>query len=148
MKLFTGTFTHALDAKNRVSVPRKMLDVLRQLEGGGDEVVLTVGFNGGLYLYPPGEFSSLGESITSGSLGDEMVRDLGLTWFSQAEVCLVDKNGRMLIPEELKRFAGLEDKVVFAAAGTRVELWPPAVWEERKAKAFARYADDAKEVLG
>jgi MraZ protein len=148
MRLFTGTFTHALDAKNRVSVPRKMLDVLRQHEGGGSEVVLTVGFDGCLYLYPPEEFVRLGEAITSGSLGDEMVRDLGRTWFGQAEVCPVDKNGRMLVPDGLKRRIGLKDKVVFAGAGSRVELWTPAAHEERSTSAFERYPDQAREVLG
>lgn len=148
MKLFTGTFTHALDAKNRVSVPRKMLDVLRQLEGGGEEVVLTVGFDGCLYLYAPEEFGRLGESITSGSLGDDTVRDLARTWFSQAEVCPVDKNGRMLIPDGHKRRLGLDDKIVFAASGTRVEIWHPDVWEVRSAASLDAYADHAKKVLG
>jgi len=147
MRLFTGTFIHALDAKNRVSVPRKMLDVLRQFEGAGAEVAVTVGFDACLYLYPTESFAVLAESITSGSLGDEKVRDLGRTWFGETEVCAVDKNGRMLLPEGLKRRIGLEDKVVFVGAGNRVELWTPDAHEECLAASLERYGDQARAVL-
>lgn len=147
MKLFLGTFTHALDAKNRVSVPRKLLDVLQALEGR-EEVALTVGFEHCLYLYPPAEFDRLAEAITSGSLGDETARDLGRSWFGQAEVCPIDKHGRLLIPDGLKRAAGLTQRVVFVGAGKRVELWGPDAWDLHAPTAQANYARHAREVLG
>lgn len=146
MKRFTGSFTHALDAKNRVSVPRKMLDVLRKLDAA-EAVVLTAGFDGCLFLYPEAEFDRMGEAVDSGSIGEQDVREFSRTFYSSAETCPLDKNGRMLIPDALKRSVGLEDKVLFAGVGRRVELWRPDAWNERQEKALPEYESQAKEVF-
>jgi len=146
MQLFTGCYTHAVDAKNRVSVPRKMLEVLRGL-GSPDHVIVTTGLDGCLFLYPPEEFTRMGSAVDAGSMGEEAIRDFARTFYSSAESCSVDKNGRMLLPEALKTVAGLEDKVVFAGVGRRVELWAPDVWAERSDRASGQYESQAKEVF-
>jgi MraZ protein len=146
MKLFTGSFTHVIDAKNRVSVPRKVLDVLRRLDSS-EQVVVTAGFDGCLFLYPEAEFERMGDTVDNGSIGEQDVREFSRTFYSSAEGCPLDKNGRMLLPEALKRSVGLEDKVVFAGVGRRVELWRPDTWEERQARALVDYESQAKEVF-
>ena len=148
MQFFTGNFTHAVDAKNRVSVPRKILDVLKQREGWAHEVVLTGGFDGCLYLYPPDEYTTLGKAVLAGSLGDSVVRDLARSWFSQAEVCPVDKNGRMLLPDALKRSIDADERVLFLGVGTRVELWSPESWAARPPVSLAACEERAREVWG
>ncbi len=146
MKSFTSNYTHSIDAKNRVSVPRKMLEVLRVLDSA-DMVVITAGFDGCLYLLPQVEFDSLGSDVDRGSVGEEDVRDFSRTFYSSAEGCPLDKNGRMLLPDALKRSVGLEDKVVFAGVGRRVELWRPELWEERRTQAREKFESQAKEVF-
>jgi len=146
MKLFTGAFTHTIDAKSRVSVPRKILEVLRRLESA-EEVVLTTGFDHCLFLYTPAEFEHMSAQVHAGSLGEKDVREFSRTFFSSAEECPLDKNGRMLLPESLRRAAQLGDKVVFAGVGKRVELWRPEDWSARCAQSVDHYETQAKEVF-
>lgn len=146
MKLFTGLFTHSIDAKNRVSVPRKVLDVLKQHDADR-QVVINLGLDGCLWLYPPGAYSGLGEAINAAALGNRDVRGLARTFFSRAEACTVDGHGRMLLPESLKRAIDLEDKVVFAGVGERVELWRPDTWDRLAADSLATYEDQARDVF-
>lgn len=146
MKRFTGCFTHAIDAKNRVSVPRKILEVLRQLEADGG-VVVTVGLDGCLFLYPPAEFDRMGDTVDEAPMGESSTRDFSRTFYSSAEPCSVDRNGRMLLPEALKRRIGLGDRVVFAGVGKRVELWAPEAWEARQQASGDDYENQAKDVF-
>lgn len=147
MKLFTGSYTHALDAKNRVAVPRKILEVLARV-GSDEQVVLTIGFDGCLHLYPPAEFERLSAAVHDSPSGDVGVRRFGRVFFASAYECPLDKNGRMLVPPQLKEQVGLEDKVVFAGAGQYVELWNPDRWNEEQKASFPEYESRAKEVLG
>lgn len=146
MNLFTGCYTHAIDAKNRVSVPRKIVETLRRLDSA-NEVVITAGLDGCLFLYTPSGFASLGDAVDSSSLGESASRDFARTFYSSAEPCSIDRNGRLLLPEALRTSAGLEDRVVFAGVGKRVELWKPEVWAERNEQSRSQYEQQAKEVF-
>lgn len=146
MELFTGSFTHSIDAKNRVSVPRKVLDVLK-IHQADRQVVINLGLDGCLWLYPPNAYSTLGGAINAAALGNRDVRALARTFFSRAEACSVDSHGRMLLPDSLKRAIALEDKVVFAGVGERVELWRPDTWARFSADSLATYEDQARDVF-
>jgi MraZ protein len=146
MNLFTGCYEHAVDGKNRVSVPRKIVETLREL-GSPDEVVITVGLDRCLFLYTPGGFSGAGQSIESSPLGEEGTREVQRTFYSSAETCSIDRSGRLLLPQSLKDRAGIADKVVFAGVGRRVELWSPGSWAERQARTQADYEKHARDVF-
>ena len=146
MNLFTGCYTHAIDSKNRVSVPRKVLETLRRLDSSS-EVVITTGLDGCLFLYTPDGFSGMGTAVDASPLGETGNRDFARTFYSSAETCSIDRNGRLLLPESLKSTARLEDKVVFAGVGRRVELWSPEIWEQRMSGAREDYEQQAKEVF-
>jgi len=146
MNLFTGSFVHAVDGKNRVSVPRKIVETLREL-GSPDEVVITVGLDRCLFLYTPAGFSAAGQAIESSPLGEEGTREVQRNFYSSAETCAIDRSGRLLLPQSLKERAGIADKVVFAGVGRRVELWGPAAWAERQARTQSDYEKHAKDVF-
>jgi MraZ protein len=146
MNLFTGCYTHAIDTKNRVSVPRKVLETLRRLDSSG-EVVITTGLDGCLFLYTAEGFGQLGNAVDASPLGESNTRDFARTFYSSAETCSIDRNGRLLLPESLKSTARLGDKVVFAGVGRRVELWNPETWEQRMGGARESYEQQAKEVF-
>ena len=146
MNLFTGCYTHAIDAKNRVSVPRKMVETLRRLDSAS-EVVVTAGLDGCLFLYTPEGFARLGDAVESSPLGESATRDFSRTFYSSAEPCSIDRNGRLLLPESLQQVVGLTDKVVFAGVGRRVELWEPGAWQARMDGARDDYEQQAKDVF-
>jgi len=143
---FTGNYTHAIDAKNRVSVPRKILDTLRKLDAA-NEVFVTVGLDGCLFLYDPAGFDKIGEEVDGKPMGEESIRDFARNFYSLAQPCSIDRSGRLLLPDPLKQEAGLGDKVVFAGVGKRVELWDPKAWEQRRAKTRPEFESHAKDVF-
>ncbi len=143
---FTGNYTHALDAKNRVSVPRKILDTLRKLDAA-TEVFVTAGLDGCLFLYDPAGFEKIGDEVDARPMGEESVRDFARNFYASAQPCSIDRSGRLLLPDALKREAGLGDKVVFAGVGRRVELWEPKAWEQRRAKTRPEFEAHAKDVF-
>ena len=146
MDFFTGCFTHAIDAKNRVSIPRKILDTLRTLQSG-DLVYVTVGLDHCLFLYTKQGFSEIGGLVEGSSLGEEGNRDFQRNFYSSAEKCSVDRNGRLLLPESLKLLVGIDDRVVFAGVGRRVELWKPEEWASRQKQSRDQYDTQAKDVF-
>lgn len=146
MRRFTGNYTHSLDAKKRVSVPRKILDTLRKLDAG-NEVVLTIGLDGCLFLYTEDGFESIGDEVDERPMGEEAVRDFARRFYNHAETCSIDRSGRLLIPAPLKDFANIGDKVVFCGVGRRVELWSPELWKDQDERSAGEYESQAKEVF-
>ena len=146
MNLFTGCFEHAVDGKSRVSVPRKIVETLREL-GSPDEVVITVGLDRCLFLYTPAGFGAAGQAIEGSPLGEEGTREVQRAFYSSAETCGIDRSGRLLLPASLKGHAGITDRVVFAGVGKRVELWAPEAWKERQARGQSNYEKHAKDVF-
>ena len=110
-------------------------------------MVLTAGLDGCLFLYTPDEFDRIGEEVDAQPMGEESVRDFSRNFHSQAETYAIDRSGRLLMPEHLKRLAGLDDRVVIAGVGRRAELWEPQTWDERFEKTRTEYEAHAKDVF-
>lgn len=115
--LFSGTYRQSLDDKNRIRVPAK----IRQGLGAG--YVLMRGYSGSLFVLPSETFKSISESLMSVKLSDVKgqmkVRKLLSTVIEPEE----DSQGRFVLPQELKKLAGIEKRVVFVGMGNRIELW-------------------------
>ena len=121
--MFLGRYTHALDAKGRVAVPVRYRGDL------GQRVVLTRGIDRCLSLYPMEAWVPLAEKVTALPIGDPDARAFKRLVFSEAVDLEPDAQGRILIPPELRRYAGIEREVVIVGVNTSVELWSPDQWE-------------------
>ena len=121
--MFLGRYTHALDAKGRVAVPVRYRGDL------GQRVVLTRGIDRCLSLYPMEAWVPLAEKVTALPIGDPDARAFKRLVFSEAVDLEPDAQGRILIPPELRRYAGIERDVVIVGVNTSVELWSPEQWE-------------------
>jgi len=146
LQLFTGNYTHSVDPKNRVSVPRKIVEVLRRV-GSESEVVVTVGLDGSLFLYPVDAFAQVAEVVGERPLGEAAMRRFRRTFFANAETCSLDRNGRIVLPEALKARSGIEDKVVFVGVGDYVELWAPGRWQAQGQDQDDDYESQARDVF-
>lgn len=146
---FFGTYEHAIDAKGRVSIPRKLLDVLRSREEqtGEFEAYLSAGLDGCLWLYPSQAFETMSQMVDQGAVGDKSMRQFARVFFGSTEPCPVDKAGRMLIPPTHRAEARLDDKVVFVGVGNRIELWEPSAWAAHSADGKARFEDHSQNVF-
>ena len=125
MARFIGRYEHSLDAKGRVILPVKFR---APFEDGG---FLSQFREGCLALWTPEEFEKQMQSMQSAAEVGREERNLARVWASGSSEVEVDRSGRMPIPGYLRSFARLENEVLLIGAIDRVELWSPAVWDER-----------------
>jgi len=120
--MFIGEYQHALDIKNRMIVPAKLREEL------GNKFVVTKGLDGCLYAYPLTEWIKLEEKLKTLPLTNKDARAFVRFFFAGACEVEIDKQGRGLIPQNLKEYAGIEKDIVSIGVLTRVEIWSKDKW--------------------
>ena len=121
--MFMGTYEHGLDAKGRVIIPAKLREDL------GESFVVTLGLDGCLFAYPMNEWEGFIEKLKE-LPGTKEARMLQRHFLANAAPCELDKQGRTLVPQTLREFAGLEKDVILAGNLSRVEVWSKEKWSE------------------
>ena len=115
--MFLGQYLHSLEVKGRLAIPKKFRT------GLGRKAVLTKGLDYCLFLFPFHAWEEFEQKLIKMSLTKKNSRAFArFLTFSAAEV-IFDKQGRILIPEHLRKFAGMKKQVVVAGASQRIELW-------------------------
>lgn len=122
--MLIGEYQHALDIKNRIIVPSKLREDL------GNNFVITKGLDGCLYAYPLTEWKILQEKLKNLPLTNKDARAFVRFFFAGACEVEMDKQGRGLIPQNLKEYAGIEKEIVSIGVLTRVEIWSKEKWQE------------------
>ena len=139
--MFIGEYTHTLDPKKRLSLPSKWRAQL------GKKVILTRGLDKCIFVYTRKEWESFVEKLNDLSFGKAGSRNFNRFILSSASEADVDGSGRILIPNNLKTFAGLTSKVVLAGVGNRLEIWNEKSWRENT-RLIEKQADQLAESLG
>jgi MraZ protein len=139
--MFIGEYIHSVDEKKRLSVPAKFRKEL------GKKAVITLGLNKCLSLYPTKEWNVFAEKLSKLSMGKSEDRGFSRTMLSGAFEVEVDSIGRIVIPEALKTYAGLREKVVLTGVYDRVEVWDEEAWKSYKLQMVAE-TDRMAEQLG
>ena len=122
--MFIGEYQHALDSKNRMIVPSKLREEL------GSKFVITKGLDGCLYAYPQSEWKILEDKLKTLPLTNKDARAFVRFFFAGACEIEVDKQGRGLIPQNLKEYACIEKEIVSIGVLTRVEIWSKEKWQQ------------------
>ena len=126
--MFIGEYEHRLDAKNRLSIPRKFREFLKATE----EVkgfFATRGLDTCLFLYTASQWNEVTASLKEKAFTDSAVRRFERLFYAHADFCELDNQGRVLIPERLKRFARLDKSVTIVGVHTRIEVWSRSRWK-------------------
>ncbi len=139
--MLIGEYTHSIDDKNRISLPAKFRKEI------GRTVIATHGLDSCLFLYSGKEWQKISEKVSELGMAQADRRGLNRFILAGATEIEVDANGRILIPEYLKKFASLEKEVVFAGVGSRIEIWNDKRWAEYKKKLESN-AGEMAEKLG
>ena len=121
--MFMGRYNHTIDPKGRLSIPSKYREIL------GDEFVVSKGMDGCLYVYANDDWKVFEGKLASLPLMSEEARQFARFFLSGAQPVTVDKQGRILMPQDLRDFAGLEKDVVLAGMGGRIEIWSLERWQ-------------------
>lgn len=121
--MFMGTYNNSIDAKNRMIVPSKHRDRL------GGRCVLTKGMDKCLYIYSMAEWEKQMDKIEALPESDPKVRSFIRHFCANAVECEFDKQGRIVIPAELKEYAGIDKELVTMGAMRKIEVWSKEVWD-------------------
>ena len=139
--MFLGTYTPKLDEKGRFFLPAKFRE---ELDEG---LVITRGQEHCLAVYPMSTFVEMTREIAKGSVSVKKVRDYQRMLAAGASDTAADKQGRVMVPPMLRRYAGLGKEIVIVGAITRLEIWDAAKWEEYSTAQEADFAQMTEEVF-
>lgn len=139
--MLIGEYNHTLDTKKRLAVPAKVRKEL------GERAILTRGLDNCLFLYPLQEWQKLTEKLGQLPVGKGDTRGFLRLMLAGAVEVELDQLGRILVPDYLKNYAGLTQRVVIAGVYNRLEIWDETKWTSYK-DAVERNTDMIAEKLG
>ncbi|WP_344298150.1 division/cell wall cluster transcriptional repressor MraZ [Sinomonas flava] len=138
--MLLGTYSPRLDEKGRLILPAKYRDEL------AEGLVLTRGQERCIYVFSQKEFERVHEQMREAPISSRQARDYLRVFLSGASDEVPDKQGRVTIPPNLRKYAGLDRDLAVIGVGTRAEIWDAQAWEDylaEKESAFSETDDDA-----
>ena len=139
--MFTGEFQHTLDAKGRVIMPSRLRD------GLGERFVITRGLDHCLFVYPVAEWTRLEQKLSQQPFTKSDARAFNRFFFSGAMEVESDKQGRVLIPQYLRDYAGIEKEVMVIGVADGLEIWNEASLKEYFGKADDNFEELAEKLV-
>ena len=140
--MLMGEYEHTIDSKGRISMPAKLRKDM------GDTFVLTKGLDGCLFAFSGQEWINFETKLKSLPLSDKNAINFVRFFLSGATECEIDKQGRFLIPNNLRKAASLEKDVVIIGVGTRLEIWDKTIWKSKDEEISAEEIAENMTMLG
>ncbi|KKT04106.1 MAG: Protein MraZ [Candidatus Magasanikbacteria bacterium GW2011_GWD2_43_18] len=122
-RMFIGEYSHNLDEKGRLAVPKKFRTALSK------GAVVTRGLDNCLFLYTKDEWKKLADKLANLPFSQANARAFARLMLAGAMDVSVDKQGRIILPEYLRTYASLSKETVVAGLYNRLELWDKTAWE-------------------
>ena len=122
--MLIGEYEHSLDAKGRLIMPAKLRDDM------GEKFILTTGLDGCLFGFSMSEWEKFEDKLKALPITNKNARNFVRFFLSGAIECELDKQGRFLIPNNLRAAANLEKETVIIGVGTRLEIWDKSIWSK------------------
>lgn len=139
--MFIGEYSHSIDSKNRLALPSKFRV---DLKGG---LVVTRGLDNCLFIFTNKDWQKLVEKLSELPIGKADARGFSRIMLAGAMDVKLDSLGRILLPDYLKKYAGLNKKVIVAGLYNRLEVWDESKWGTYK-KQIEKDAEKLAETMG
>ncbi|MCL2254018.1 MAG: division/cell wall cluster transcriptional repressor MraZ [Lachnospiraceae bacterium] len=121
--MFMGEYSHTVDVKGRLIIPAKFRESL------GEEFVVSKGLDGCLFIHNNKEWQNFVSKLMELPSGKKDARQFSRYFLGGADNVTLDKLGRVLIPEVLRKNAAIDKEVVVIGVGSRIEIWSRERWE-------------------
>lgn len=139
--MFMGEYLHTIDNKGRLIVPAKFRESL------GDKFIATKGLDNCLFVFPLKEWKIFEDKLKQLPISRPNARSFVRFFFSGATECELDKQGRILLPANLREYASLDKDVILAGVMNRIEIWDNCRWKEYSSSAEENYEDAAESLV-
>src|SRR3989338_7750538 len=125
--MFYGEYEHTIDRKGRLILPAKFREVAKT--NFIEKFYLTRGLDKCLFMFSEEEWKTQEQKFKSLPFTKQESRRFNRVYFSGALEIIVDNQGRFIIPQYLKDFAGIKIEVVIIGVSSRIEIWSKNVWQ-------------------
>ncbi len=126
--MLLGEYNHTLDNKGRMAIPAKFRD---KMTAGA---IITRGIDNCLFVFASAEWENLAKKLIALPLAQANSRAFMRLMLAGATDVELDGQGRILIPDYLRKYAGLKKETVVAGLYNRIEIWDEAAWSTYKTK--------------
>ena len=140
--MLIGEYEHTIDVKGRLSMPSKLRRDM------GEAFIVTKGLDGCLFAFSQEEWKNFETKLKSLPLSDKNARNFVRFFLAGATECEIDKQGRFLIPSNLRQAANLEKDAVIIGVGTRLEIWNKSTWKSKDEEISADEIAENMTMLG
>lgn len=124
--IFAGEYEHRIDPQGRVAIPARFKMAFI------DGIVLGRAYDNCVVAYTPQEWEQAASDIAQQPSTSALARKLARLTFSGAFVGTLDRNGRVVVPVQLREYAGLGEDVIIVGTGRFIEIWSAAAWAEER----------------
>ncbi len=139
--MFIGEYHHNIDEKGRLAIPVKFRHKLK--EGA----VVTRGLDNCLFLYPQTDWEIIADKLAKLPISKANNRGFARFMLAGAMDAEIDGQGRVILPDYLRKFAFIKKKVVVAGLYNRLEIWDEEAWDKYK-QGTEKESKDIAEALG
>lgn len=139
--MFKGSHPVTVDAKGRIAIPASYRQSL--VDDCAGRMVVTKHYDPCLLLYPLDEYKSFEKRLLAQGGLHPKVRDMQRLFIGNARDVEMDKQGRLLLPSNLRGYASLESRAVLSGMGNLFEIWDETTFDARNADTAAQLAQDA-----
>ena len=136
--MFIGEYSHNLDEKGRLALPMKYRGDLAK------GIVITRGLDNCLFLYPKSEWDKLADKLAELPISKANTRAFARLMLAGAMDVELDKQGRVIIPEYLRKYASLKKNTIITGLMNRMEIWDEDKWKTYKKSTEADSSDIAE----
>ncbi|MBF0331448.1 MAG: division/cell wall cluster transcriptional repressor MraZ [Candidatus Omnitrophica bacterium] len=143
--MFYGEYTHNLDAKGRLILPARFREVADQ--NSISRFFVTRGLEACMFMFPESEWRQYEQKLRDIPFTKQDGRTFNRMFFAGAVDVVPDKQGRFVIPQYLKDFAGIKEKSVIIGVSNRIEIWDHERWQEYFTKSSKLFEQTAENLL-
>ena len=142
--MFYGEYQHNIDEKGRLIIPSKFREVIAERELGG--LMICRGLDRCLFIFGEDEWRNYEKRLSSLPLEKRSARSFTRQLFSGASECELDKQGRIMVPANLRAHANLNGATMVVGVFNRIEIWNKDLWTEYMRASNEGYEDTAEDL--
>ncbi len=143
--MFYGEYLHTIDRKGRIILPAKFRDAGK--EAGIERFFVTRGLDRCIFMFSEDEWRSQEQKFKINPFTRQETRSFNRMFFSGAVDVIPDKQGRFIIPQYLKDFAGIKKETMILGVSNRIEIWDSHTWKELYSNSKDSYEQIAEKIV-
>lgn len=143
--MFYGEYEHSIDRKGRLILPAKFREVAKA--NFIEKFFVTRGLDKCLFMFSEEEWKTQEQKFKTLSFTKKETRKFNRVYFSGAVDIQIDSQGRFIVPQYLKDFAGIKKDVVIIGVANRIEIWSKDIWQEFYNQSRDSFEDIAEKLI-